>query len=286
MANAYGDPYEQIRQDLIQGKSRKALKALNTLGKKYQNPQTVPDSQIMVRHWIFLGQARLKLGKKKKAAEAWRQALIYDPEAGLDIDVSQDSMVIWRRLKVEVQHGPEQVLFLPEQGSFFQFYLDGRPIRSGAVVKHGHHLAQIRCGDGKIRSNWVKVPDPIYWRSMCGLPQFTIRNPEELKFRGGDRSPFDTVGVGLISSGGAILVSGLALQFSIVEPYHQNVVDARENPESINRDEADAITAEFQRLKMISMTLMGVGAGFALVGGGLRLVHGGGGPFLIYESSF
>lgn len=77
---------------------------------------------------------------------------------------------------------------------------------------------------------------------------------------------FGTGGV-LMTSGGALLVGGIALNFAVVAPTFAEIEAAREDPEGIRREEADALTQRFNVARTGALVMLG--AGVALGGAGL-----------------
>lgn len=76
-------------------------------------------------------------------------------------------------------------------------------------------------------------------------------------------------GVFLMAGGGALLVGGVAANFALVNPTWAEIEAARADPMSITRSDADALTARFDTMRLVTLGLLG--GGVALTGVGVLI---------------
>jgi hypothetical protein len=81
------------------------------------------------------------------------------------------------------------------------------------------------------------------------------------------RSPSQTT---LLSSGGALVAVGFALDLFWVLPAYADIEDARSNPDSITRAEADELTKSYQAARWTTIGVIGAGV---VVAGSSLFVH-------------
>ena len=75
--------------------------------------------------------------------------------------------------------------------------------------------------------------------------------------------------IGLLSGGGVLILGGTAVNFLVVNPTYDDIVAANDQPGSIYRDDADALTSKFNTSRYATIGLFG--AGVLALGGGLLL---------------
>src|SRR5205085_5619026 len=74
----------------------------------------------------------------------------------------------------------------------------------------------------------------------------------------------------LLASGGALVAVGFALDLFWVLPAYADIEDARSNPDSVSRTEADELTASYQAARWTTISVMGAGV---VVAGSSVFVH-------------
>ena len=76
----------------------------------------------------------------------------------------------------------------------------------------------------------------------------------------------DGIGLGtyILASGGALVASGLVVNFAVVNPTYQAIEDANANPYSITRSEATVLTSRFDTARYLTIGL--TAGGMALMG--------------------
>jgi hypothetical protein len=67
----------------------------------------------------------------------------------------------------------------------------------------------------------------------------------------------------LLASGSALVAVGLALDFFWVVPAYADVEDARNNPDTVTRAEADELTASYQAARWTTLGVLGAGVAVA-----------------------
>lgn len=73
-------------------------------------------------------------------------------------------------------------------------------------------------------------------------------------------------GVFMLAGGGAMLAGGAVANFVLVNPAWSAIEAAREDPQSVTRAEADALTGRFNTFRGVTLGLLGGGAALAGVG--------------------
>ena len=68
----------------------------------------------------------------------------------------------------------------------------------------------------------------------------------------------------LLASGGALVAGGLVVNFAIVNPTYASIQAANDDPYSITRDDASALTSQFNTYRYLTIGL--TAGGLALVG--------------------
>jgi hypothetical protein len=76
----------------------------------------------------------------------------------------------------------------------------------------------------------------------------------------------DTLGLGCMIGGGALLTTGTVMHFVAVRPRYQLIESARANPSSVTRTQADQLSSSFNSARWTTIALLGTGV--ALSGSG------------------
>jgi len=76
-------------------------------------------------------------------------------------------------------------------------------------------------------------------------------------------------GVFVLAGGGALLAGGVVTNFVLVNPTWADIEAARQDPLTVSRDDANALTARFNTMRAVTLGLLG--GGVALTGVGVLL---------------
>ncbi|MEL6343183.1 MAG: hypothetical protein AAFV53_08600 [Myxococcota bacterium] len=104
------------------------------------------------------------------------------------------------------------------------------------------------------------APDPIaeVGDGPDELPELmAVGSPERQPSAQGGKG--FNLGSAMRVSGGVLLVSGAAVNFLVVAPAFSEIEDARADPVSIDREDADTLTARFQVSRAVTLGLIGGG---------------------------
>ena len=232
-----------------------------------------------------------------EAIDRWRETLAIQNDLPWDTTLvpNGDERALFEALRKEVEDRGAVDVGAPTATGLARLYVDGRRVRAGDTALAGRHLAQITCPDGTTRGRWTDFEKPPRWFKLCPggvdttvvvaaeagdgddlglLPDWSdepaaapapapVENVARVE-RGG---PSQTT---LLVSGGALVAVGFALDLFWVLPAYADIEDARSNPDSVSRAEADELTASYQAARWTTIAVMG--AGVAVAGSSL-FVH-------------
>jgi hypothetical protein len=232
-----------------------------------------------------------------EAIDRWRATLAIENDLPWDTTLvpNGDERALFEALRKEVEDRGTVDVGVPPATGLARLYVDGRRVHPGDEALTGRHLAQITCPDGTTRGRWTEFEKPLRWFKLCPggvdttvivaasdqgddlglLPDWSDESepaaapapqPTENVARV-ERGPSRTV---LLASGGALVAVGLALDLFWVLPAYANVEDARSNPDTVTRAEADALTASFQAARWTTIGVLGAGV---VVAGSSFFVH-------------
>jgi hypothetical protein len=235
-----------------------------------------------------------------EAIDRWRETLAIQNDLPWDTSLvpNGEERALFEALRKEVEDRDAVDVGVPPATGLARLYVDGRRVRSGDTAIAGRHLAQITCPDGVTRGRWTDFDKPVRWFKLCpgGVDTTVVAADEET---GGDdlgllpvwKDETDPVVEGspppeptssvaqierggpsrpaVLASGGALVAVGVALDLFWVGPTYRRVEDARSDPETITRAEADDRTTSFQAARWTTLGVLG--AGVAVAGTGLFL---------------
>ncbi len=240
-----------------------------------------------------------------QAIHSWRETLAIENDLPWDTGLlaSGDERALFEALRKEVEDRGTVDVRVPEATGLAKLYVDGRRVRAGDTTIAGRHLAQITCPDGATHGRWTDFERPLRWFKLCpdGVDTTVVaadqdanaddlgllpvwKDPSEpseaIPFEPADVEPASGENLArversgpsravVLASGGGLVAVGLALDLLWVAPAYAKVSDARSEPETITRSEADALTASFQAARWTTVGVLG--AGLVVVGSGFVL---------------
>jgi hypothetical protein len=123
------------------------------------------------------------------------------------------------------------------------------------------------CADGNLESKWILFGSAPDYGCFCSMSE--CFRPS---FAGGEGRisvagvPLDQV---LLGGGSLALLAGSVVNFALLNPRFSKIQQARENPSTVTRAEADALTAGFQQTRVLTLGLVAGGAVLGGVGGAM-----------------
>ena len=239
--------------------------------------------------WYYRGVLEYYDGdRNKRTLDLWRLALLADIDYPFDTSLvaDQEPQDLFGALRLEVSSRPHYDGGVDEAKSSTKVFVDGVLLNPYSLIVGGRHLVQVACSDGVLRNSWYDFGSPPDYYAMCEAGGSLTQNtdpgtpPDGQVDGGGDdggeepekepkpprepREPRESDGKGLqrltLGAGGALLVSGVAVNFLVVNPTYGKIEDARAAPATVTRDEADALTGRFNASRFTTMGLIGAGA--------------------------
>jgi hypothetical protein len=216
------------------------------------------------------------------AMDAWRRALIIDPTFAPDGELlgDMDALDLIEALRSETQQKEMRAPGLDEETPGVRVYISGQLMHSYDLLFAGRQLVQVLCPDGSLRGWWHVYGDAPDYAGACSLPQpaYTAFALEDAgKPPKTSREPRESnpalLGYGLVGSGALAIGVGVAVLQLQVKPAYTQVEAARAAPGSVTRAQADQLSADFNRARLISLGLVGVG-GLAVGAGAAQLTVG------------
>jgi hypothetical protein len=207
--------------------------------------------------------------REVQALEYFKAALVHDTEFQWDEELvaEEELQDLFELLRREVNSRPRPGADVPVAAITEKIYIDGRLMTSYDDVVEGRHLVQVMCAEGNLESKWVlfgNAPDYGCFCSMseCFRPSFV-----------GGEGGMSVAGVSLdkvLLGGSAVaLLAGSVVNFGLLNPQFSKIHHARTNPSTVTRGEADALTADFQQTRVLTLGLVAGGVVLGGAGGAL-----------------
>lgn len=262
------------------------------------------------RLWYYSGLVEWYGGDRNQdALENWRQVLMIDPEFQWDMAhfADDEPESVFESLRREVNSRAPISLGLPESTGSMKVFVGGKPVNSESQRVEGKYLLQVVCSDGEVFGRWWKYGKPPKYETLCpdgfgptpvpvagaeptglglddydvgptGLAPMVVAQPvtpeepaksvKEKRERGTARGPasrplFFWGGLGMMAAGGGVYL-GLA------NPAWGEITAAREDPRSLNLEQAGSLSARYNAFRFTTLGLLGVGC----VGVGTSFVLG------------
>ena len=203
--------------------------------------------------------------KEVQALEYFKAALVHDTEFQWDEElVAEDELQdLFELLRREVNFRDRPAAGVPVAAITEKIYIDGRLMTSYDDVVEGRHLVQVMCAEGNLTSKWVLFGTAPDYRCFCSMSE--CFRPS---FAGGEGAglPLDQA---LLGGGALVLLAGSVVNFALLNPQFSEIQQARSNPSTVTRAEADALTASFQKTRALTLGLVAGGAVLGGAGGAL-----------------
>jgi hypothetical protein len=299
-AQSVSDDVAAAREAIGREDYASALHALDAAEGRAPNENAPIGAPVLAGIPYLRGIVLVRQGDPRgEAIDRWRETLVIQNDLPWDTSLvpNGDERALFEALREEVEgHGAVDV-GAPTATGLARLYVDGHRVHAGDQALAGRHLAQITCPDGTTRGRWTDFDKPLKWFKLCPggvdtsvvvaaeaadgddlgiLPDWSDETapaaapapaPTESVARIERGGPSQTT---LLASGGALIAVGFALDLFWVLPAYANIEDARSNPDSVTRAEADDLTASYQAARWTTISVMG--AGVAVAGSSL-FVH-------------
>lgn len=221
--------------------------------------------------------------RDKKTLELWRLALLADLEYAFDTTLvaDQEPQDLFEALRLEVGARTHVEPGVREDRPNVKVFVDGRLLNQFELVVEGRHLVQVHCPDAKLYNEWYTFGEAPNYYALCeggtlgggavadaggggkggkgGKKPDEGKEPKEPKEPRPDRD-INMTRVAIMGAGGALFLGGAVLNFAAVNPTYAEIEAVRAAPATMNRAEADALSAQFNLLRFSTMGLLGVGA--------------------------
>lgn len=298
LAGPLGDDLAAVRAQVDAGEYRDALKVIKQLEGSFPEMSELVDQRELATLWLYRGVAEHHRGAKKdRDVNAWRQALIIDNEIPWDTSLveSDDVFGLFEALRGEVRSRSTRSPGIPEATGAAELYVNGVRLREDEPMLEGIHLAQIKCPDEQgIFTEVTDFSRPVDWFALCpdgvdtsvvieedewaefgpvfgpspdetaAAPDESVTDPEATAEPvtpavPEKTSPRFSPNLALLSTGGALLVSGTVVNFAMVNPAYADIEAANAAPRSISRADADQLITRFDIARYTTLGLLGAG---------------------------
>jgi hypothetical protein len=273
-AFAWASPIlEQVdgaREAILDGEFETAHDLLDDAEKEAPKSSEPVLPSLLSRIQYYRGILEYFVGDREvQALEYFKAALVHDTEFQWDEElVAEDELQdLFELLRREVNSRHRPGAGVPVAAITEKIYIDGRLMTSYDDVVEGRHLVQVMCADGDLESKWVLFGNAPDYGCFCSISE--CFRPS---FAGGEGGrglgglPLDQV---LLGGGGALLLAGSVVNFALLNPKFSEIQQARANPSTVNRAEADALTASFQQTRALTLGLVAGGTVLGAAGGAL-----------------
>lgn len=132
--------------------------------------ESVVATPHLAQYWYLRGLEHHKRRKTKRAMDAWRKALVVNPDFEWDVSLmsDKDPRRLFEALRGETGVRAEVDAQVPQKVGAATMWVDGRRVRHEARVMAGPHLLQVVCPDTKVYGQFTELPDKkLDWLSLC-----------------------------------------------------------------------------------------------------------------------
>jgi hypothetical protein len=299
-AQSVADDVAAAREAIVRDDYGSALDALDAAEEHAPSENAPVAAPVLAGIPYLRGIVLVRQGDPRgEAIDRWRETLAIQNDLPWDTTLvpNGDERALFEALRKEVEDRGTVDVGAPPATGLARLYVDGRRVHAGDQALAGRHLAQITCPDGTTRGRWTDFEKPPRWFKLCPggvdtsvvvaaeagdnddlglLPDWSDESsptpevapaPVENVARVERGRPRQTA---LLASGGALVAVGFALDLFWVLPAYADIEDARSNPESVSRTEADELTASYQAARWTTISVMGAGV---VVAGSSLFVH-------------
>ncbi|MCB9760844.1 MAG: hypothetical protein H6739_13485 [Alphaproteobacteria bacterium] len=222
--------------------------------------------------WFYRGVLEYYDGDRdQKTLEHWRLALLADKNYAFDTSLvaAQEPQDLFEALRIEINSRPHVEPGVDEARSDVRVFVDGNLLKSYNLVVSGRHLVQVLCPDESLHNLWHDFGDAPNYYAVCdggALTQVEPDEPDEPEKPPKEPRDLNVPRLALWGGGGALLATGVVVNFAVVNPRYDDIVAARDAPATVTRDQADSLTRSFNASRFTTLGLMAAGA--ACVGAG------------------
>ena len=250
--DSFSAPLLEVQREVASRQWRKAKGLIKHLEREQKETKGILLASDIIRLQLLKGYVLYKSNQSEEAFRIWRAAAVMNPglEWELGIPIESDVKSTWSMLKQEIQSRKEILVRIPPSQTW---YINGRLVEKNVFLYQGSHFFQRDCGS-YVETHWFTLPGSLDWEETC-LGESAKSNV--------------ALPLGLGIGGGVLLGAGLLSSFVWLDPQWRKIEDARRDPASITRAEADQQTQEFQTARWVSLGLL-------LGGGDQRLILGAG----------
>ena len=268
-----GPILEQVdgaREAILDGEFETAHDLLDGAEKQAPKSEEPVLPSLLSRIQYYRGILEYFVGDREvQALEYFKAALVHDTKFLWDEElVAEDELQdLFELLRREVNSRPRTGAAVPVAAITEKIYIDGRLMTSYDDVVEGRHLVQVMCADGNLESKWVLFGTAPDYGCFCSLSE--CFRPSFVGGAGGMSVvgvPLDQV---LLGGGAVALLAGSVVNFALLNPEFSEIQQARANPSTVTRAEADVLTASFQQTRVLTLGLVASGAVLGGVGGAM-----------------
>lgn len=275
------------RAAVLDGDAKAADKHVDAARDAVESTQTVILADQAASPSFYRGVLAFQDGDSDAAMDHWRRTLTIAPRFVVDVELlpQVDGQDLFEALRSEMQQAPMSPPGVDDEAVGVRVYVSGQLMHSYDLVYQGEQLVQVLCPDDALHSWWHVYGDAPDYAAACALPRQTLsirgQDPADTPALSADRDgsllPYALLG------GGALLVAGGATaQLALARPAYAQVEAARAAPDTVSREQADQLSADFNRARWAALGLYA--AGGVVIGS--TLVVGVDGQGVVLQGSF
>ncbi len=264
-ANPILEQVDSAREAILDGEFETAHDLLDGAEKQAPRSSEPVLPSLLSRIQYYRGILEYFVGDREvQALEYFKAALVHDTEFQWDEELvaEEELQDLFELLRREVNSRPRPGAGVPVAAITEKIYIDGRLMTSYDDVVEGRHMVQVMCADGNLESKWVLFGNAPDYGCFCSLSE--CFRPSFAGGEGGRSLAGLPLDQALLGGGALALLAGSVVNFSLLNPQFSEIQQARANPSTVTRTEADALTASFQQTRALTLGLV---AGGVVLGG-------------------